>query len=356
MRLYFYKCCNIMNTLIFDILAIKLGGRNVKIVKLMLSLGIILCISATQGFAAEKRYKVKSGIIEYQQNSAQVQGTETLYWTDYGQREARYQNTTTHVFGMKNTVNSVNILDKDLMYSYDPGTKTGNVINYKDMMETVTGQQSPREFGEAMLKAYDAVKIGQEKILGKKCDVYEMRKLANSKVWIYKNIPLKTETNMMGMSFNMVATSFKENASVAHSKFEVPSDVKIVEQDISEFVGRDGEPVNPEDMQEAMKAMNEMQNSPEIQEAMKQMQQFQEQMANSPEMQEAFQKMQEMKQNPSSYQQNSTSSSTAADSTLGTRAVEGAKEEASDVVEEEVREKTRKGMKKLFGSALKSVF
>ncbi len=325
--------------------------------KLVLWVGLMLCVSATQGFAAEKRYRIRSGIIEYEQNSAQVQGTETLYWTDYGRREARYQNTTTKVFGIKNTVNDVSILDEELMYNYDPIKKTGSVINYEDTLEMVTGQQSPREFGKAMLEAYDAVKVGQERILGKLCDVYEMRKLGNSKVWIYKDIPLKTETNIMGMTFNMVAKSFKENVSIAKSKFRVPSDVEIVEQDLSEYVGRDGEPVNPEDMEAAMNAMNAMQNSPEMQEAMIQMQQLQEQMANSPEMQENLRKFKDMQQNPGAYQKKSKSSSVAADSsTLGDRAVAGAKEEASDVVEEEVREKTRKGMKKLFGSALKSVF
>ena len=45
---------------------------------------------------------------------------------------------------------------------------------------------------------------------------------ANAKLWVYKGLPMKTETEAMGMKVTNVVTEFKEDAMVLPQVFDVP--------------------------------------------------------------------------------------------------------------------------------------
>ena len=63
-------------------------------------------------------------------------------------------------------------------------------------------------------------KIGTEKFLGKQTDIWEIKQMG-TKSWVWKGVTLKTESNMMGMKINIVATKISENFD--KSKLEKPN-------------------------------------------------------------------------------------------------------------------------------------
>jgi hypothetical protein len=145
-------------------------------------------------------------------------------------------------------------------------------------------------------------------------------------VCVYKGVPLKVSVDMMGMAFTITAISFRENARVDQAKLTLPADINISD---AEYAAQD---IDPEQMKQAMTAMQEMnkalQNSPELQEAMElqRTQQFktvQEQKIEQAYPEEVFEEVQD---------------------------------QAGKALKDSMDDATRSGVKKAFGSALKSLF
>ncbi len=180
-----------------------------------------------------KRYEIKSGIVETETTGTMNSGTETIYFDDYGRREAKYTKTTVSVPGVniKQTSNQLTIMDGDWMYSIDLDKKTGYKMK-PEMLEDMAKNQGTKDLGKVgkeMLEQMGGKKVGEEKVLGKNADVWEMSNMG-TKIWVWKGITLKTETNMMGMKINQTATKLEINVSVPDEKFEVPEDVSISEE------------------------------------------------------------------------------------------------------------------------------
>ena len=294
-----------------------------KRIKIILTLALTAFLfNLTQAEAAQKRYEIKSGHIQYK-ISGQSNGTEDLYWSNFGEKEARYAKTTINIFGMNQSTNTISYMDGDWSYSYDPKSNVASKMNYKEFMGDMA-DKNPQDFRDEMLATYGGEKIGTEKILGKKCDVYKLTKMNDYKVWIYKGLPLKSEANMMGFSFQTEAVEFKENAKIDEAKLTVPKEAIIRDVDLTAMKNAQGKQMDFE-------ALNEMKNSPEFQEAMEKMQAMQ----NDPKMQKAIQEAQAAQMNNQSQ--------------ANREAVQAMKEEAANNAAEE-------GAKKAISGALKSFF
>jgi hypothetical protein len=87
------------------------------------------------------------------------------------------------------------------------------------MMGALGGGKSPMEMGEAMLKQMGGKKIGTDKVLGYTCDVWEMM---GTKQCIYKGIPLKIESNVMGLKNTEVATKAEFDISISDEDLKLP--------------------------------------------------------------------------------------------------------------------------------------
>lgn len=177
-----------------------------------------------------KRYGVKSGIIEYELTGAQS-GKEIIYFDDYGSREAKFTETEMSFGGFSQKVNTLNIIEGKMIYTIDLATNTGTkaenpIFNQFDP----NGEKSMMEIGEQMMRQMGGQMIGQETVLGKTCDLWEVRQL-QSKTWIWEGIPLKMDINM-GMQMNSVATSIKEGP-VPQEKLEIPSGITF--QDLGDM-------------------------------------------------------------------------------------------------------------------------
>lgn len=247
----------------------------------ILAAGLLVAGSAE----AAKRYDIRSGYIKYETS----QGTEELYWDNYGDQEARYTDSTVTVFGMTQSNQSVNIIDGRWAYNFDKGSNKASKIDHELMMKQMSGSkaQQPREFTEQMLDAFGGEKLGTEKILGRKATIYKLNNIGDYKVWVYKGLALKAEMQMMGFSYEMQAIEFKENANIDQAKLRLPSGMEIAEVDPSDMP-------SAEEIQQARDTMKNLQNDPEMADAMRQFKEMQ----NDPEAMKAMRQMQDFTGSP----------------------------------------------------------
>lgn len=176
-----------------------------------------------------KRYGIKSAIVEYTITGSQS-GTKTLYFDNWGMRQAEYTNSVLEIGKFSKSINIVNIVKDDANYIIDlqrnTGTKTKNPVN--KLIAELQNQKSFGEFGEQILLKSGAMKIGHEEFLDKDCDIYEIKN-TGTKMWIWKWIPLKTITKLGSVEINSVAKKIEVNVNVPEGKFTLPDNVTITE-------------------------------------------------------------------------------------------------------------------------------
>lgn len=180
-------------------------------------------VNSAQASVGIKRYQIASGMVEYTLSGAQ-NGTEILYFTDYGMREAKYSHTEIKVGTFTQKTNRVTILEGATIYTIDLDNNTGTKIE-NPFYKKFEGQDAT-EVGERMLRDMGGQKIGTESFLGKMCEVWEIQKLG-SKMWVWSGIPLKNETRFAGMQSFVVATKLEPNAQIPPAKLALPPGAKI---------------------------------------------------------------------------------------------------------------------------------
>lgn len=191
---------------------------------------IIMLLVTSYSYAIDmKKYQIKSGIVEYKITGSQ-QGTQTLYFDNWGLLTAEFMDITTKMMGMTMKSSTLNLTDKDWTYNINLDEKNGTKISNKELQELLnsTNKKDLEELGRKMMEKMGGRKLGNETFMGRDCEVWEISKL-NTKVWLYKYIPLKTISNIVG-EIVIEATKIEENVSVPAEKFLVPEGIKITEQ------------------------------------------------------------------------------------------------------------------------------
>lgn len=206
--------------------------------------------AAASSSSMPKRYEVKSGIVHYEPvNIMGVKTSETLYFDDYGRREARETVTESDIMGMKTFEHKMEITDGDYGISYEI-KKTVNGKDETSKEATKTDMKEMREMALMMGKALDVEELkknfdyreeGSEEIAGvtgKKYSVALNKEQPDARVYgvMYKNIVLKSE--MAGITIK--ASKIEENAAVPASKFEIPSGYTVKEINLAEEMERAG--------------------------------------------------------------------------------------------------------------------
>lgn len=182
-----------------------------------------------------KRYGIKSAIVEYTITGSQS-GIKTLYFDNWGMRQAEHTNSVLEIGKFSKSINILNIVKDDANYMIDlernTGTKTKNPL--KKLIAELQNQKSFGEFGEQLLLKAGAMKVGQEEFLDKDCDIYEIKNTGTT-MWIWKWIPLKTITKLGGVEINSVAKKIEVNVNVPEEKFTPPDNVTITEVDLDDI-------------------------------------------------------------------------------------------------------------------------
>jgi len=226
--------------------------------------GIILSINT---YAQKPNYKVfpfKTGIIKYklEGNSS---GTHTKYIDQYGYKQADFSETEMKVFGMSKKENKATILIGPKAYSidYDKNKATSTVNPVYETYANSKGSDYDK-LGRDALKSLGYSNTNKtESIVGKRCELWTG---SLGKVWIWKGLALKTETNVLGVSVIETATSVRINISVPASKFEIPKGMDLENIDMygntssnkemMNALGGNNQDISPEEMQMMQDAMN----------------------------------------------------------------------------------------------------
>ncbi len=198
---------------------------------MFISLFTLLCFSSLNAHATPiKRYTVKSAIVEYEISGAQT-GSETLYFKNFGEKEARYSQMNIKMFGFNSETKNLTIIDRDWLYTINLKEKQGTKMNIAKAQEmAMKGMQNPmlQNFGKKAIQKMGGIKEGTEKILGKTCQIYSFPQM-NMKVWIYNGILLKSTMNYSGMEMNYIAKSLQENVAIPQDKLAIPEDITLTE-------------------------------------------------------------------------------------------------------------------------------
>ena len=182
-------------------------------------------LSAQRDPVADKRYGIKSAIIKKETRAAGNTMHNTLYFDDYGAREA-----TELTMKISETEKHLRIIAED-----DGRTNVTLDLDEKKAFRTPAPEQ-PRNYLHLTAEDLERFKIkedGEESVAGKPCKKYHME-LKQSGVtlqttlWIWEGITLKYEARYQGnLMVTDEATEVQTDVAVPAEKFAIPAEVKV---------------------------------------------------------------------------------------------------------------------------------
>jgi hypothetical protein len=219
----FLACC-------ISLLLWSCGGNDKTISKTAVDKSDSMITYAEDNGTGEiRKISLQSVIIHMTSTAMGMKQQVVIFMDDYGKRQTT--EVTQELMGKKVTQISIN--DGEYVYSYSPQTKKGQ--------KTKINQDNPDNINfnaitKEMADKFKLKKTGTAKILDRVCDVYSME-YAKAKLkgtfYIWKGIPLKTESEVSVMKVVMEATKIEENVTINPDKFVVPKD--IVFSEVSEL-------------------------------------------------------------------------------------------------------------------------
>jgi len=196
---------------------------------------LVLGLGLTMVQANEmKKYEVKSGKIVYElKGSGDIMGMvqiksigkKRVIFDDYGiknlEEKSEIKKETTMGETKVKKDHTLVYMNSAILYKVD--FKKKRIDRMKNRGAAIAamfgGGKNLKESGEAMMKKMGGKKLGTDKVLGYTCDVWE---LMGSKQCMYKGIPLKVETNVMGMKSIEVATKAEFDIDLNKDNFKLP--------------------------------------------------------------------------------------------------------------------------------------
>ncbi|EAY24188.1 hypothetical protein [Microscilla marina] len=203
----------------------------------ILASGLTACGGNKTGSNTAKthRYEVESGEISYRLNGIQ-QGYETVYFDQWGAREARYTKATLKVgSNVDRKVDRMILTDKEWVYSIDflekTGTKMRNPAYDQNPKQISLNPQDLSRINAQKLFKLGGQKTGQDQVTDLTCDVWEVKRLA-AKFWIWKQIVLKRIPKIATeRTITREAVRVTTGQKIADEKFALPKNIEI--QDLS---------------------------------------------------------------------------------------------------------------------------
>jgi outer membrane lipoprotein-sorting protein len=144
---------------------------------------------------------------------------------DYGKKEV----TEIMMEMMGTKIHTVTLTKDDFVYTIDMVKRTATKSpSYQGSNQNIDFEN----LSEEMVKDMNLKKEGTEEFLGKTCEKmsidYTKMKMKGTYL-VYKGIALMVDTDMGTMKMKLIGEKFVENPDIPAEKFEVPADVKIVE-------------------------------------------------------------------------------------------------------------------------------
>jgi hypothetical protein len=197
---------------------------------LQYSLICLILIASSCGSKGTKKYGIKSGIITFSVEIMSEKEVKKVYFDDYGVKE------TSEVYvNEKLTQKLINKAD-GFVYLLEVDKNTG--VKSKHAMATGTEMKfdvSESSIPDSIKKQYNFVKLPNETVCGKDCEVFSTEyQNMKAKYAGWNGIILLIESSMqMGqasMNSKTIATKIEENVAIPQSVWDVPAGIKMTEQ------------------------------------------------------------------------------------------------------------------------------
>ena len=175
-----------------------------------------------------------------------MNGEKTMWWDDYGLKQAEYENSSVGMAGItqttkKHTITIINEQFQSEIYVCDPDKGTGTHMTNDFLSGGRMEDTDWQHLGRTMMEQMGGKKVGEEKIAGVTAEKWEIPN-AYTFTWIWKHINVKNEVTM-GMKVIEEAISIDADISVPASHFDY-SKYKIKEMgtatDVMEMLNQGG--------------------------------------------------------------------------------------------------------------------
>ncbi len=212
----------------------------IAIFSIFFIVSIIIYTNTVSATNAPKRYpKSKSGIINYEISGLSIEGTEVVYYDDWGSREAIYTKTTMDWGGVLVTKNALTFLEDNGRWinNVDLDSRTGIRMKnprYKEYIGKSRIELEKLAENKNMDAGGERREI--EMIAGKPCIVWEVR-TTGVKTYTWNGIILKKTSGSGYLRTTRVATEITERVPIPEEKFTIPPDIEMKTVDISTFHG-----------------------------------------------------------------------------------------------------------------------
>ena len=165
-------------------------------------------------------------------------GTETLFIKNHGEQRATHHDTTMSMMGMTTKTNTIEIVTPDWVTTYDLQERTGDKTtnpakifsaeyNKLTKQEKRNVEKNGEELGVALMSMGGTSHPDAEEILGYTCDLTEIAGITKVYTIHATDIPLRSETSVMGMSTTVTATSIDNSSAIPDTAFKGPADIQV---------------------------------------------------------------------------------------------------------------------------------
>jgi hypothetical protein len=190
-------------------------------------------INQAHKFSAKQyfRYQVESAHVVYA-ISGMKKGTEELFFDQYGLRQLRVSSNRIMLGAEMREMKTVTITIADSVFMLNLNDNTGRALKDRLLFD-VADSLGTKDLGAAdiFLQSRESglMLVGSERWLSKECQVYQLSD-SSLKLWIWNNIPLRIESEILGVKNVVEATRIQTELAIPKSKFEIPLGIKILNE------------------------------------------------------------------------------------------------------------------------------
>lgn len=181
------------------------------------------------GFDPTRKYAVRSGRVVYY--NAKTSGEDTLYFDDYGEREA-YYSAITRTATETPAIKHVAINNGGFFYQYDALLKTGKKFQHPNPEGPLLGF-IPDIFKATGERAatFQLRRIASRDFLGKLSAGYTYEYAARHNLWLWNGIPMRDEWTTHEtppVTFSIEARSIDVDIKIPRERFTPPKSITFL--------------------------------------------------------------------------------------------------------------------------------
>lgn len=195
--------------------------RNRTFVLLAILCASFLCCHGQQF----QKYPFQSGKIQYIIEGS-TQGIKTICWDDFGYKELIVEESETLLFGNLEKCNKTILTIGDSIFEWKENEnsvlQTNNPL-VDIWVENGYSSDSINIFCYKVLALLGYEHIGNEKVMGKSCDVYK----GLDSVWVWKGFLLKSSLSLLETKTTCTAVRFETDIELNNDIFSIPQEYSI---------------------------------------------------------------------------------------------------------------------------------